>query len=230
MTILAIVPTSRELATFDAALRQEGVRAITETVGTLAVTHFPELSVATALGGLGKAQFAAHTQHLIENGEWEIVVCAGAAGALVDDLSVGDVVIATETIEHDIRNRFGPPQLPRFETTITVLKQCRNLTLVDQNFTIHYAAIASGDEDVVDEARRAEVHARTNALAVAWEGAGGARACLLSGVPYVEIRGISDGSNNTAAKDFVANLPQVMRNVASVVVSLAGYNNQETHI
>src|SRR6266478_4000180 len=43
-----------------------------------------------------------------------LVICAGAAGALVNGLSIGDVVVATETVEHDIRNKFGLPLLPRF--------------------------------------------------------------------------------------------------------------------
>lgn len=76
---------------------------------------------------------------------------------------------------------------------------------------------------MVSEERRAEVRTRTGAVVVAWEGAGGARACQLRGIPFVEIRGISDGANQTAAGDFVANLPVVMGNVASVVTSLAGH-------
>lgn len=224
MTILAIVPTQREIDLFDAALRQASDCAIAEKVGVLTVTRFPDLAVAIALGGLGKAQFAVHTQHLIENGKWEMVVCAGAAGALADDLSVGDVVIATETVEHDIRNHFGPPRLPRFEAAPHILERCRNVMQIDGNFVIHYAAVASGDEDVVDADRRSEIQARTGALAVAWEGAGGARACRFSGVPFVEIRGVSDGADQTAAGDFVANLPLVMGNVASAVVLLAAKN------
>ena len=227
MTLLAIVPTQRELDLFAAALQRFDAGAASETIGVLGVKRFPELSIVTALGGLGKAQFAAHTQHLIANGEWDIVVCAGAAGTLANSMRVGDVVIATETVEHDIRNRFGPPHMPRFAATPQALDRCHAATQDDGAFTVHYAPVASGDEDVVEEARRSELSARTGAAAVAWEGAGGARACLLSGVPYVEIRGISDGANSTAAGDFVANLPLVMENVASVVVSLAIHNPQK---
>jgi adenosylhomocysteine nucleosidase len=122
----------------------------------------------------------------------------------VVDLSVGDVVIATETVEHDIRNRFGPPQMPRFEATVSVLDRCRELMRPNGDFVIHYAAIANGDEDVVDDERRAEVRCRTGVVAV---------------------RGISDGADSSAAGDFVANLPLVMRNVVSVVVSLAAKND-----
>jgi nucleoside phosphorylase len=52
--------------------------------------------------------------------------------------------------------------------------------------------IASGDEDIVTIERAAELHTQTGAVAVAWEGAGVARACLFSQIPYLEIRGITD--------------------------------------
>ena len=55
-----------------------------------------------AQGGLGKAQFGVQTQHLIDQADnIGLVVCAGIAGSLVSSVSVGDVVVATATIEHD---------------------------------------------------------------------------------------------------------------------------------
>ena len=222
MTLLAVVPTQRELDLFHAALCEVSARAMPDTIGVLPVTRFPELGLVTALGGLGKAQFAVHTHHLTEHGDWELVVCAGAAGALADDVRVGDVVIATETVEHDINNRFGPPRIPRFAVAEPVLARCRAAMGSDTGFAVLFAPVASGDEDVMDEARRADVRARTGAVAVAWEGAGGARGCALRSVPFVEIRGISDGADSSAHNDYAANLPRVMRHVAAVVIALAG--------
>lgn len=114
---------------------------------------------------------------------------AGAAGALVDSLSIGDVVIATETVEHDIRNRFGPPRLPRFRGAQPVRAQCRDALQTPRAFRIQYDPIASGDEAVGEVATQTAIHARTGAVAVAWEGAGGARASHVTGVSFREIRG-----------------------------------------
>ncbi len=60
---------------------------------------------------------------------------------------------------------------------------------------------------------------RTGALAMAWEGAGGARACQFSAMPFVEIRGVTDGANSRAAGDFRAHLATAMRNVATLIVT-----------
>jgi hypothetical protein len=37
-------------------------------------------------------------------------------------------------------------------------------------FRVHFGAIASGDEDIIDADRRVEVLVATRALCVAWEG------------------------------------------------------------
>ncbi|MCB0126353.1 MAG: hypothetical protein KDE58_29045 [Caldilineaceae bacterium] len=55
-------------------------------------------------------------------------------------------------------------------------------------------------------------------MAVAWEGAGGARACQFSDVPFVEIRGITDNANQTAAADFERNLQASLHNVATTII------------
>lgn len=153
---------------------------------------FHSLGVTVANGGLGKVQFATQTQHLLDvSPDWGLVICAGAAGALVEELSTGDIIVATETIEHDIRSKFAEPLLPRFGSAKAVVTELRikfPFTPVHfgfgpiasgsafTSFRVRFGPIASGDEDIVDADRRREIQQLTGALAVAWEGAGGARA------------------------------------------------------
>lgn len=219
MNRLVIIPTAPETDHFLGALVEQSYQPQAASTGKLATTHFPALKITVAQGGLGKTQFAVHTQHLIEAAPWDWVICAGAAGALTDNLAVGDVVIATETVEHDIRNRFGKPLLPRFGSAEAILEHCRQTLPATQAYKVHFGAIASGDEDVVGVDRREAIYRQTGALAVAWEGAGGARACRFSHVPYLEVRGVSDRADGKAAADFTENLPLVMRHVAAVILS-----------
>jgi len=170
MKILAIIPTQTELDFFLQACRSRGYRAQATRIGKLTTTCFPALEMAVAHGGLGKTQFAVQTQHLIDMAHWDLVICAGAAGALVNDLSIGDVVIATESVEHDIKNKFGRPLLPRFDGAENILKLCRQTLQSELAFHVHFGPIASGDEDVVESERRESIQMQTGALAVAWEG------------------------------------------------------------
>ena len=215
-----MVPLQEEIALFRHACTVYGLTTTDTTVGELVAMRVPDVGLTVVPGGLGKVQFAIQTQHVLDvSRTWDVVICAGAAGALVDGLAVGDVVVATETVEHDIHNHFGPPLLPRFSGAATIIEDLKGVFLPQNAFTVHFGPIASGDEDVVAVERQEELHRRTGALAVAWEGAGGARACQFSAVPFVEIRGVTDRANSSAAADFRANLATAMRHVATLIVT-----------
>ena len=222
MKTLVVVPISHEIKYFLLACAKQGIPMEPGVIGRLPVTRLPDLGMTVAPGGLGKAQFALQTQHLIDAGAgWDLVICAGAAGALADGLSVGDVVMGTETVEHDVRNGFGPLRLPRFSGDAAALGSFKPAALKMDSFSVFWGAIASGDENVIDNARRQQVHKETGALAVAWEGAGGARACQFSGIPFVEMRAVTDSADHHAIYDFILNLKKAMKNLALLMVCWA---------
>lgn len=175
--------------------------------------------VELAVGGHGKVQFALSTQLLVQKLKPRLVICAGAAGCLHAGLKTHDVIAGEVTIEHDFRLRFVDRPLPRFPGDSRSLAILRGVSEWD-GFTLHFGPLASGDEDIVDLERASEIHNNTGALAVAWEGAGGARACRLHGVPYVEIRAITDSADGDAIKIFAENVKRGMRNVADVIRKL----------
>jgi adenosylhomocysteine nucleosidase len=220
MQTLIVMPLQEEIALFCHACTAHGLATADAPVGRLVAVRVPNLGLTLVSGGLGKVQFAVQTQHALDvSRTWDVVICAGAAGALVGALAVGDVVVATETVEHDIHNHFGPPLLPRFSGAATIIEDLKGVFLPRNAFNVHFGPIASGDEDVVAVERQEELHRRTGALAAAWEGAGGARACQFSAVPFVEIRGVTDGADSSAAADFRTNLATAMRHVATLIVT-----------
>ena len=222
MTLLAIVPTEAELDAVAAALTDQGLSCHDIEIGRLAATQWDN-GLITVRGGLGKAQFGVQTQHLIDHVDGlSLVVCAGSAGGLVEDLAVGDVVIGTETVEHDFKWTFIERELPRFEGHQPTISDLKNSSaLQNTSFQVRFAAIASGDEGIADSQRAEQITQATGAVAVAWEGAGGARACAFSGVPFLEIRGISDSADHNARSDFFANIPVALANVSEVLAQLS---------
>jgi adenosylhomocysteine nucleosidase len=220
VNVLVVIPTDNEFTVFVETCLERQLRAEHSILGRLPVTRFPDLGLVVSRGGLGKIQFAVQTQHLLDaTSDWCQVICAGAAGALVETVAIGDVVIGTETVEHDIR-KVGTPLIPRFRPAETTLAHLRLLTPKIGSFRVHHGPIASGDEDVMDLKRREELHELTGGLAVAWEGAGAAKACQFSNTPFIEIRGIADRADTAAASDFRANLGLAMRNVATLVAEV----------
>ncbi len=85
MTILAIVPTPREFEALVGVFSETGVETLERTIGRVSALECYGGSLLVSQGGLGKAQTALVTQHIIDH--WEgisLVVCAGTAGALLD--------------------------------------------------------------------------------------------------------------------------------------------------
>ena len=220
MNKLIVTPMKKELDLLFQSYTTAGFHAESATVGRLPVVRLPDLGVTLARGGLGKVQFAVQTQHLLDTcSDWDLIVCAGAAGALAEEVSVGDVVVATRTVEHDYNNKFSERALPKFDGARTAIADLKSVSHLTDTFSVHFGPIASGDEDVVETERKRALHESTGALAVAWEGAGGARACAFSRIPFVEIRGVTDTADYKAASDFEENLEVAMSNLATLITS-----------
>jgi len=221
MKILTVVPTRIELNALKKAFQEQGYNVESVVIGKKQIAYIPSLETTVALGGLGKTQFALHTQQLIDLEHWGLVICAGTAGALVAGLGKGDVVISTETVEIVMPSKSDPPVLRRFHSQEGVLRQCRQAIQSEPAFRVLYGPIACGDEFVVKAEQRASIHKISGALVVAMEGAGGASASQVSGVPFIEIRAVTDYANIMAVLDFFLNLNKAMQNLAHVVISLA---------
>jgi adenosylhomocysteine nucleosidase len=228
MKLLIIAPLQEELTLFLKGCTKRGLQTATSVAGRLPVVQLPELDTMLARGGIGKAQFAVHTQHLLDVcPDRDLVICGGAGGGLADGLSVGDVVVATTTLEHDYNNKFSVRPAPRFDGAEVPIAGLRRASLPINSFKVHFGIVASGDEDVVDAERRKALHESTGALVVAWEGAGGARACTFSNIPFVEVRGVTDTADHNAPTDFERNLEVAMENVAALVTAWIGQEMQK---
>jgi len=222
MYTLLITPLMDEFTPLLEAFSTMGYVSASKTIGNLQLYEIAELNLMLAQGGHGKTQFGIQTQHLLDLlQDISLVICAGAAGGIAHQINIGDIVIATSTIEHDYNLKFAKRPLPDFAGSPLHIEKIKSLTTSSINgFKIHFGKVASGDEDVIERSRAEELHNLTNALAVAWEGAGGARATRFMGIPYLEIRGLTDVADNDAPIVFDENLKIIMPRIASLVTIL----------
>jgi adenosylhomocysteine nucleosidase len=213
-TILIVTPLQEEYNDLYHSLTTLGLNSHQDKIGKLDVDHFPALNITLARGGHGKTQFGIQTQHLLDHDKFDLVICAGAAGALDPEVKVGDIIVATSTIEHDYNIKFSKRPKPQFKGDAESIRQLQKLDLSNAGFKVHFGIMAGGDEDVIEVQRGAELNKLHNALAVAWEGVGGARASSFNDIPYLEIRGATDTADHAAPVVFYINLKIVMKNIA----------------
>lgn len=182
--------------------------------------YFPEPNIYLAIGGLGKVEMALKTQFWLRQlPDCKMMACVGSAGSLDESLHVADIIVASKTIEHDFKQVFFKKPPPEFKISDEWLQ-----TLQLERFkNTLLKPIASGDEDVLSVERRAELFNLTGASAVAWEGAGAARACAFLKIPFCEIRAITDNSTTDLKQDFTKNYNHAMLNLADLLIQVCSH-------
>src|SRR5262249_60151852 len=120
----------------------------------LAVYLLAEMRADLAAGGHWKANSPPHTRHLLDHaGHVDLVICAGAAGALVEGIAVGDVVVGLRTIEHDFQSRFSGRPAPIFDGDAGAIQSLRGLVPSEAGFAPPFGGLAGRDANTVSGQR-----------------------------------------------------------------------------
>lgn len=183
--------------------------------------------VVVVRSGIGKVNAAVCTQILIDDFQVEAVINTGIAGSLKNEINIGDIVVSTDALQHDMDARkFGYPkgQIPQMEvfsfTADEVLREtavrvCRK---VNPDIEVFEGRVVSGDQFVADAEVKEEIVSEFSGYCTEMEGAAIAQAAYLNGVPFVVLRAISDKADNSATMDY----PTFERKAAEHCVNLVG--------
>ncbi len=175
--------------------------------------------------GVGKVNAAICAQSLIAQFGAEAVINTGSAGGLDPRLSVLDMVVSTDAVQHDVdATYFGyaPGQVPGsdspFYAADPILRKIA-LSAFARVTTSNAASagtsvgaprlpamiegrIASGDVFVSSDAARARILSAFAPACVEMEGAAIAQACAAHGVPFVILRSVSGLAGNDAGLSY----------------------------
>jgi len=166
--------------------------------------------VALAFSRWGKVAAASTAAHLITALRPTRVVFTGIAGALVDDLAIGDMVFAQELFQHDLDASpfFPPTHIPllnrsglKTDGVMTErLRDALRRALGERAPRTWLADIATGDQVIGRPGQRERVLAAVpNAVCVEMEGAAVAQVCHEFDIPYACVRMISDRADESLA-------------------------------
>lgn len=170
-------------------------------------------NVVIVRSGIGKVNAAVCTQILADDFGVEVVINTGIAGSLNNDINIGDIVISTDLIHHDMDAvAFGYPkgQIPQMDKfsfqsdsalRSLAVKACRE---VNPDIQVFEGRIASGDQFVADQSVKDFIVSEFGAYAVEMEGAAIAQAASLNKIPFLVIRAISDKADGSAHVDYPA--------------------------
>lgn len=181
--------------------------------------------------GIGKVNAGICTQILADVYQVDAVINTGIAGSLKTEINIGDVVISTDTLQHDMdATGFGyePGVIPRMETSCfpadpELLKQaeaaCREAVPKIQVFT---GRVVSGDQFISDKEVKERIVRQFGGMCTEMEGAAIAQAAWLNGIPFVVIRAISDKADDSATMDYPTFERQAIAHSVALVENLIG--------
>ncbi|MGJ7568522.1 5'-methylthioadenosine/adenosylhomocysteine nucleosidase [Variovorax sp. GB1R11] len=192
------------------------------------VGHLHGQPVVAVLSRIGKVAAAVTATVLLERFGVRAIVFTGVAGGLAPGVNVGDVVVATELLQHDMD---ASPIFPKHEVPLMGLSRFAADAAISDALSdvvegvlrdpvaligqagvdefglsspkVHRGLLVSGDRFVSTTAESAALQRELpDALAVEMEGAAVAQVCHDYGVPFAAMRTISDRADDAAHGDF----------------------------
>ena len=169
--------------------------------------------VVVVRSGIGKVNAAICTQILADVYGVDAVINTGIAGSLNADINIGDIVLSTDALEHDMDAvAFGYPvgQIPRMDTlSFTADERLRKIAKetcerVNTDVSVFEGRVVSGDQFISDKAKKEWLVENFAGYCTEMEGAAIAHAAYLNGIPFLIIRAISDKADDSASVDYPA--------------------------
>jgi len=182
--------------------------------------------VVVAYSKIGKVFATLTATILIEKFKCDMLLFSGVAGAIADDLKIGDLIIADGLCQHDLDiTAFGHPHgyVPEGEVCIPTDVNLRNIakTVAEtKGISLREGVIATGDQFVADPERKEWIGETFKAHALEMEGASVAVVCSALNIPFFILRAISDSADMDASFNFDAFLESSAKISADFILSM----------
>ena len=165
--------------------------------------------VVTAVCGIGKVFAALCAQTLILHYQPQCIINTGVAGTLTDALTIGSIAVSSAVVRHDMdTSALGDPvglisginkvELPADRLLSGQLSACAKVMGVRTATGV----IASGDQFVASQERKAFIVEHFKAIACEMEGAAIGQVCHVNKVPFCVLRAISDSADGSSHMDY----------------------------
>ena len=243
MTIGLICAIPQELA----HLRQALAHASTEEVAHARFDQggLDGHEVVLVGAGIGKVNTALVATLLADRFRCRLIVFSGVAGGLDPDLHIGDLAVADSTLPHDAGviedgrlRTYQAGHVPFFNPTdrlgypveagllARVRERLDGLALPPLSARaggegrpprIAYGPILSGDQYIHCEATRERLFRDLGGRAVEMEGGALGQVCEAFGVPWLDIRALSDLAGQDSRMDFMAFVDEVAASSALIL-------------
>lgn len=181
--------------------------------------------------GVGKVNAACCTQALIDHFPVSCVINTGIAGSLQVSIDIGDIVLATDALEHDMEAvAFGyePGQVPGMDVfSFTADEKLRKIAKescqkVNPDISVHEGRIVTGDQFISSKEKKAWLVETFGGCCTEMEGASIAHVAYLNNIPFLIVRAISDKADDSAQMDYPTFEAKAIEHSIRLITEMAG--------
>lgn len=167
--------------------------------------------VVLARCGVGKVNAAITVQMMVDKFGITKIINTGVAGSLNEKIDIGDIVLATGAVYHDMEaiafgyERGQVPQMDIFEfpTEEALVDLAEKSCLkVNPDIKVFRGRVASGDQFIASKDVKNSIKEYFNPLCVEMEGCAMAHAAYVNSIGCLIIRAISDKADDSAEMDY----------------------------
>lgn len=161
--------------------------------------------------GIGKVNAGICVQILADRFGVTGIVNTGIAGSLRAEINIGDMVLCTDAVQHDMEaTAFGYPmgQIPQMEVfSFKADEKLRSLAMeccehVNPEIGVYVGRVLTGDQFISSKEKKNWLTEQFGGYCCEMEGAAIAQAAYLNQIPFLIVRAISDKADDSASMDY----------------------------
>ena len=161
--------------------------------------------------GIGKVNAGICTQILADVFQVDAIINTGIAGSLQAEINIGDLVLATDAVQHDVdATQFSYPlgQIPQMNVfAFKADERLRQLAAgccrqVNPDIGVYEGRVLTGDQFVSSKEKKEWLAKVFAGACTEMEGGAIAQAAWLNQVPFLIVRAISDKADDSAQMDY----------------------------
>ena len=179
--------------------------------------------------GIGKVNAAICTQILADCYHVDELINTGVAGSLDAEINIGDIVISTDAVHHDMDvSALGDPvgQVPRMDVfAFPADKELAEKAIqankkANPEIRTFMGRVASGDQFISDNKKKHYLINEFDGYCAEMEGAAMAQAAHLNQIPFIILRAISDKADQEAAGSYEEFEKAAIKHIVRLVLGI----------
>ena len=185
--------------------------------------------VVVVRSGIGKVNAAVCAQILIDDFHVSAIVNTGIAGSLKNEINIGDIVLSTDAVQHDVNaGSFGYPkgQIPgldvlAFQADENLIEKAYAICeKVNPDISVFRGRVVTGDQFISQREIKNNIANTFDGMCTEMEGAAIAQVAYLNHIPSLIVRAISDKADDSADMDYEIFEAQAIKHSVNLTLEL----------